>query len=125
MAVRERDQADFDLERFVELFDECMTSDNPAVKKAFNNLLLVASIANSDTRNLPVRQGPLRRVFEDQRDIIRRIERLEDKMLREADREMDYKEVIKAKQQAMSQGLTPPPLMLPAHQLEEIKRNIK
>lgn len=77
MAMRERDQADFDLDRFVEIFDEAMTSENPAVKKAFNNLLLVASIANSDTRNLPVTQGPLRRLIEEHREIIRRVAKLE------------------------------------------------
>lgn len=38
----------FDLETFVELFDTAITSDNPAVKKALKNLLLVASIVNDD-----------------------------------------------------------------------------
>ena len=41
MAFREKDQADFDLETFIDLFDTAMTSDNPAVKKALKNLILI------------------------------------------------------------------------------------
>jgi len=79
-AAREPDQADFDLERFVDLFDECMTSTNPSVQKAFKNLLLVASIANSDTRNVPVTKGPLRRLVDDVYNLNRRLSRLEDEL---------------------------------------------
>lgn len=78
--ARELDQADFDLERFVELFDECMTSTNPSVQKAFKNLLLVASIANSDTRNAPVTRGPLRRLVDDVYHLNRRVTILEDEL---------------------------------------------
>jgi hypothetical protein len=81
MSSREKDQADFDLERFVELFDECMTSTNPAVQKAFKNLLLVASIANSDTKTNPVTQGPLRRLVEDLQHINRRLRHVENSII--------------------------------------------
>ena len=75
-AAREKDQADFDLEQFVDLFDTAMTSDNPAVKKAFKNLLLLAALVSSDDKDEAVK-GPLRRLIDDQRIILRRIERLE------------------------------------------------
>ena len=33
-AAREKDQADFDLEQFIDLFDEALTSNDPRVKQA-------------------------------------------------------------------------------------------
>lgn len=77
-APREKDQADFDLERFVDLFDTAMSSDNPTVQRAFKNLLLVASIVNAEDPDAGMRQGPLRRVIEDQRNMLRRLVAVED-----------------------------------------------
>jgi len=75
-AARDKDQADFDLERFMELFDEALTSNDPRIKSALGHLMTITAICiDHSTPN--VRVGPLRRVFEDQRDILRRIERLE------------------------------------------------
>ena len=48
----------FDLETFVDLFDTAMTSDNPAIRKAFKNLMMVATLVESENNNLKV--GPLR-----------------------------------------------------------------
>ena len=76
-AAREKDQADFDLETFVDLFDTAMSSDNPAVKKALRNLIMIAAIVNAEDADASMRQGPLRRVLEDQRNIIRRLDRME------------------------------------------------
>jgi hypothetical protein len=121
-ASREKDQADFDLERFVELFDECMTSTNPAVQKAFKNLLLVASISHSDTKHFPVSKGPLRRLVDDVHQLHRRIERMEDNVLRERQPDTSYEQMINSAK-AMHQAQAP--LMIPAQQLEQIKRNIK
>lgn len=54
---------EFDLEKFVELFDVAMTSDNPTVRKAFKNLLIVAALVDSETENkIP---GPLRQLMAD------------------------------------------------------------
>lgn len=77
MANREKDQADFDLEQFVDLFDTAMSSDNPAVQRALKNLLLIAAMVNAEDAEAGVRQGPLRRVIEDQKTIIRRLNDLE------------------------------------------------
>lgn len=76
-AAREKDQADFDLETFVDLFDTAMSSDNPAVKKALRNLIMIAAIVNAEDASAGMRQGPLKRVLEDQRNIIRRLDRIE------------------------------------------------
>lgn len=75
MASREKDQADFDLETFVDLFDTAMSSDNPAVKKALRNLIMIAAIVNAENKDS--RDGPLRRVIEDQKNILRRLDRIE------------------------------------------------
>jgi hypothetical protein len=76
-ASRQKDQADFDLETFVDLFDTAMSSDNPAVQRALKNLLLIAAMVNSENTDAGLRQGPLRRVIEDQKNILRRLERVE------------------------------------------------
>jgi hypothetical protein len=76
-AAREKDQADFDLETFVDLFDTAISSDNPAVQRALKNLLMIAAIVNAEDKEAGMRQGPLKRVLEDQRNIIRRLDRIE------------------------------------------------
>ena len=75
-ASREKDSADFDLEAFIDLFDEALTSDDPSVQKTLQHLMVIAALArNHDKHNS--RNGPLRRMYEDLRDIHRRLERLE------------------------------------------------
>ncbi|CAB4125956.1 hypothetical protein UFOVP181_282 [uncultured Caudovirales phage] len=79
MSSREKDQADFDLEKFVDLFDTAMSSDNPTVQRALRNLLMIATMIDAENTDEAVRQGPLRRLVEDQRNIIRRLKDLENK----------------------------------------------
>jgi hypothetical protein len=76
---REKDQSDFDLETFVDLFDTAMTSDNPAVQRAFKNLLMVTAIvhAKQEGQGLQSPQGPLRRLVDDVRNMNYRINELE------------------------------------------------
>lgn len=78
MSSREKDQADFDLESFIDLFDTAMSSDNPAVQRALKNLLLVSTLVNSDNDN-NIRQGPLRRLVDDIHNLNRRLNDLESK----------------------------------------------
>jgi len=75
-AMRERDSADFDLEAFIDLFDEALTSDDPSVQKTLQHLMVIAALARNHAKH-DHRNGPLRRMVDDQRDIIRRLERLE------------------------------------------------
>lgn len=75
-AGREKDQADFDLETFVDLFDTAMSSDNPAVKRALKNLILISALVDAKS-NDGIRQGPLRRVVEDIKHLNQRLQTLE------------------------------------------------
>lgn len=79
MSSREADQADFDLEKFVDLFDTAMSSDNPTVQRALRNLLMIATMVDAENTDDAVRQGPLRRMLDDQKNIIRRLQDLENK----------------------------------------------
>lgn len=79
MSSREKDQADFDLEKFVDLFDTAMSSDNPTVQRALRNLLMIAAMVDAENTDTAVRQGPLRRLIEDQQNIVRRLQDLENK----------------------------------------------
>jgi hypothetical protein len=71
---RKHDSADFDLETFVDLFDTAMTSTNPAVQKAFKNLLMVSAIVHAKEEGL---RGPLRKLIEDVKGLERRLTNLE------------------------------------------------
>jgi hypothetical protein len=76
MAFREKDQADFDLETFIDLFDTAMTSDNPAVKKALKNLILISTLVDAKS-DYGSRHGPLRRLVEDVKHLNQRLTSLE------------------------------------------------
>jgi hypothetical protein len=80
MAFREKDSSDFDLDTFVDLFDTAMTSNNPAVKKAFKNLLMVASIVHPKEERFD--KGPLRRLVEDVQTLTRKVNSLQDDFYR-------------------------------------------
>lgn len=65
---------DFDLEAFVDLFDTAMTSDNPTVRKAFKNLMIVATLVGAE--NEP-KIGPLRELMTSLNDLRNRVATLE------------------------------------------------
>lgn len=77
MGMREKDQADFDLETFVDLFDTAMSSDNPAVQRALKNLVLISAMVNAQQNPEGLRKGPLRRIVEDMQSLSRRVGQLE------------------------------------------------
>lgn len=81
-AIREKDSSDFDLELFIELFDEALTSDDPNVQKTLQHLMVIVALARNHAKH-DHREGPMRRLFDDQRNIIRRLERLEHETLRD------------------------------------------
>jgi hypothetical protein len=76
MPMREKDQADFDLEIFIDLFDTAMTSNNPAVQKALKNLILISTLVDAKSDH-GLRQGPLRRIIEDIKHLNQRLTSLE------------------------------------------------
>jgi len=82
-AAREPDQADFDLERFVDMFDEAMSSKDERVINALRNLLMIVTLTRPEVRERQDRNsGPLRRLFEDVHHLNRRMYDLEDTIRR-------------------------------------------
>jgi hypothetical protein len=79
-AARNPDQSDFDLERFINMFDEALTSRDPRVIDALRGLMMTVTLTCSETRDVMEdrRTGPLRRLLEDVNDLHNRISRLEE-----------------------------------------------
>jgi hypothetical protein len=80
-AMREKDSADYDLERLTELFDEALTSDDPRVKNALRQLMMIVVLTSEDhedreKQRLTGRAGPMRRMQEDLRDLMRTVQDL-------------------------------------------------
>jgi hypothetical protein len=87
-AAREKDSADFDLERFVDMFDEAMTSRDPRVMDALRGLMMIVTLTRPESRDSGLHDrnaGPLRRLYEDMNHMHRRIERVEE-LYRQAER---------------------------------------
>lgn len=87
-AAREKDQADFDLERFVDMFDEALTSKDPRVMDALRGLMMMVTLTRPESRDSGLHDrnaGPLRRMYEDMSQFHRRIERVEE-LYRQAER---------------------------------------
>jgi hypothetical protein len=79
-AAREKDSADFDLERFVDMFDEAMTSRDPRVIDALRGLMMMVTLTRPESRDSGLHDrnaGPLRRMYEDINHLHRRVERME------------------------------------------------
>lgn len=77
MASREKTQDDLDVETLIDLFDTALTSNNPAMKKAIKNLLLVATLIDSELTPEQRVRGPLRQALDDMRNLTRRMDRIE------------------------------------------------
>jgi hypothetical protein len=75
-AAREKTQADFDLERFINMFDSALTSTDPRVKNALQSLMMMVILTNDET-SPSQRMGPLRQMQEDMYNMYRRLERVE------------------------------------------------
>ena len=80
-ASREKDSADFDLERFIDMFDEAMTSQDPRVMDALRSLMMIVTLTRPEIKmEHSRRDGPLRRLFEDMNHLNRRMHDMEDKV---------------------------------------------
>lgn len=82
-AAREKDQADFDLERFIDMFDEALTSRDERVINALRSLMMMTILTKSETRSSMAADrnvGPLRRMFEDLHHINNRLHRVEEEL---------------------------------------------
>ena len=81
-AMREKDQADFDLERLINIFDEALTSKDPRVIDALRSLLMIVTLTRPESRNIiqDREAGPLRRLHDDVNNLNRRLWQLEEKL---------------------------------------------
>jgi hypothetical protein len=101
-AARNPDQSDFDLERFINMFDEALTSRDPRVIDALRGLMMTVTLTCSETRDVMEdrRTGPLRRLVEDVNDLHRRIARLEEilsgQVAKKAQEQYDYERSYKS-----------------------------
>ena len=79
MSSREKVQSDFDLERFIDMFDEALTSNDERVINALRSLMMMVVLTKPEGRDQAGagNKGPLRQVFDDQRQILRRLESVE------------------------------------------------
>jgi hypothetical protein len=78
--MREKTQADFDLEKMFEYIDEALTSKDERVQSALRGLLTIIELTRpQDDGRMAVetRLGPLRQMQEDLDNIIRRLNNLE------------------------------------------------
>jgi len=79
--MREKDQADFDLDRFIDMFDEAMTSKDPRVIETLRSLMMIVTLTRPEAGSGHDRQaGPLRRLFQDMHDLNRSISRLQEEV---------------------------------------------
>jgi hypothetical protein len=80
-AARDLDQADFDLERFINMFDEAMTSKDPRVIETLRSLMMIVTLTRPESTNaFDTRKGPLRRAFEDMNHLWKRFEQMEEEL---------------------------------------------
>jgi hypothetical protein len=80
MAVREPDQADFDLERLFEMMDEALTSRDPRVQNSLRGLLTIVELTRTQDDGrmaIETSHGPLRQIQEDLKHLTRRLNNLE------------------------------------------------
>jgi len=81
--MREKDSSDYDLERFIDMFDQALISDDIRVKNALRQLMMMVILTSEDhedqdKQRLTGRAGPMRRMQEDMRDISRALSHLRD-----------------------------------------------
>jgi hypothetical protein len=84
-AAREKDSADFDLERFVDMFDEALISQDPRVINALRSLMMMVTLTRPESRDGGLHDrnhGPLRRLYEDVNHLNSRLHRMEDEVQR-------------------------------------------
>jgi hypothetical protein len=84
-ASREKDSADFDLDRFIRMFDEALTSEDPRVIDALRGLLMIVALTRPEART-SIERGPLRRLVNDVTNLNRRLGAVENRVLEDRDR---------------------------------------
>jgi hypothetical protein len=81
-ASREKDSADFDLDQFVRMFDEALTSQDPRVIDALRGLLMIVTLTRPEART-SVERGLLRSLVNDVTNLNRRLGVVENRVVAE------------------------------------------
>lgn len=86
-AAREKVQADFDLERFIDMFDEALTSKDERVINALRSLMMMVILTKPEGRDQAGDgdKGPLRQLYDDLHHLNRRMHDVENVL-----RQMEY-----------------------------------
>jgi hypothetical protein len=81
-AMRDKDQADWDLERCFEMFDQALISKDERVVNALRNLLMIVTLTAPETElsGIESRKGPLRRIMDDINGLTRHINIMDDEL---------------------------------------------
>ena len=82
-AMREKDSADYELERFIEMFDYALTTDDLRVKNALRQLMMMVILTSNEHEDESYdrrHKGPLRRMQQDLNDLARTTMRLSEEM---------------------------------------------
>lgn len=83
-AAREPDQADLDLDRFIDMFDEAMMSQDPRVIETLRKLMMIVVLTRPEVSAQGYdggrKTGPLRRMHEDLNHLNNRMHRMEDEI---------------------------------------------
>jgi hypothetical protein len=75
---RLKDQKDFDFEQIVRVIDQALESDDQRIKDALRALMTITVLCTAEHPDQALRNGPLARVFEDNRNLNNRLSRIED-----------------------------------------------
>jgi hypothetical protein len=81
-AARELDQADFDLDHFIDMFDEAMMSRDPRVIETLRKLMMIVVLTRPEipAQGHDRRSGPLRRLYEDLNNLNSRMHRMDEEL---------------------------------------------
>ena len=82
MSSREKNQADFDLERIMDLFDEALTSKDERVVNALRQLLMIVALTAPESNDgiMNKNTGPFRQLQDDLNNLHRRINTMENEL---------------------------------------------
>lgn len=81
-AAREPDQADLDLDRFIDMFDEAMMSQDPRVIETLRKLMMIVVLTRPEIpgEGHSRRSGPLRRLYDDLHNLNNRMHRMDEEL---------------------------------------------
>ena len=83
---------DFDLKEFAKMFDAALASDNPAVKKALRNFMIVTALVHAEEDGDERIMGPLETLVKKVGDLERMVYELQNTRVTRDQYKKDYKD---------------------------------